>query len=340
MAFPYIFSSSFDTGDNSEWDSESDTGTKLDFPHYTALAAVPGRPMPYRGAYCMRIADIADTNDHTVTEGDMNIADTATAWVRFALYVSTDFAATADDIFNIFEWQQAGGTVEAAISLQITAATDLIGIGIVDGTEASTFSGNIIKGAWHVIEARFTVDVTPGTGTVLELYVDGARVQTDNGGNQAAAIGQGVLGTQNTLATTDTGYLLFDEFAFDDTRLGITHRFHTHRLITTSSFLFVGPGRIDNAKLLDGGSGDVTLELYDTDVYNSSLTPVFLDRTAAANTNVDAADVPVDFSRGCLAILGGTLPGAVLTIGAGVGWGSDGAIRNYALRRKPAVGGL
>ena len=340
MAFPYIFESSFDTGDATEWSGgETDTGSLLDFPHYTDLAAIPGASAPYRGAYCMRIQP-GDTNDHTVDEAGIDIADTATRYVRFALYVSSDFAATADDIFNIFEWQQAGGTVEAVISLQVTAATDLVDIAIADGTEASSGFAPLTKGVWHIIEALFTVDVTPGTGGVLTLYVDGAQYQNVTGHNQAAAIGLGVLGTQNTLSTTDTGFLLFDEFAFDDTRLGITHRFHTHRLITTSAFLFVGPGRIDNIKLLDGGSGDVLVELYDTDVYSASLTPVWLGRTVVNNTHVDAADVPVEFSRGCLAIVAGTTPGAQFTLGRAVGWGSDGAIRTYASKRVPAPGNI
>lgn len=336
MSLPYIFSASFDTGDNTEWDSESDTGSLLDFPHYTTLANIPSAPAPYRGAYCMRIQP-GDTNDHTVTEGDINIADTATAWTRFTLYVSDDFAATADDIFNIFEWQQAGGTVEAVISLQVIAATDEVGIGIKDGTEATAFV-SLSKGKWHIVEVKFTVDVTPGTGTVLELYLDGALAASDSGGNQAAAIGTGVLGTQNTLATTDTGYLLFDEFAFDDTRMGIPYRFANHRMITTSSFLFMGQGTIGNVKIIDTGGGDVVLELYDTDEFSTSMEPKWYGHTVTANVDVDAADVPIEFTRGCLAVFAaGTLPAALFQISAAVGWGSDGAIENLAYKRRAGV---
>jgi hypothetical protein len=334
MAFPYLYSASFDVGDNSEWDSEADSGSLLDFPHYVTLARTPGLAMPYRGAYCMRIQP-GDTNDHTVIEGDIDIADDVTRWIRFALHISDDFATSSDDIFNIWEFQQAGGTVEGCISLQITAATDLVEIGAADGTEAASGFTEITKGVWHVIEAKYTVS-TGGSG-VFDLYIDGVRRQNLTSLTNAAAIGKGALGTQNTLAATSTGYLLFDEFAFDDTRIGITDRFETNQLVTTSSFLFMGPGRIDNIKLLDGGSGDVTVELYDTDIFTSSLTPRWRERTAANNTNVDAADVPITFVRGCLAIIGGTLPGVIFNIGRAVGWGSDGAIRNYAARRKPSI---
>lgn len=340
MAFPYLYSASFDTGNNTEWDTETDTGNLLDFPHYSELARIPGYPAPYRGAYCMRIRP-GDTNDHTLTEGDIDIADTVTRWIRFAMFVSADFGATADDIFNIFEWQQApGGTVEAVISLRVTAATGNVDIAIADGTEAATGFTSLQKGVWHVIEALFTVDVAPGANGVLELYVDGSLVQRETGHNQAAAIGQGVLGTQNTLATTNAGFLLFDEFAFDDGRLGITHRFAEHRIIGTSSFLFVGTGKLGNIKILDGGGGNVILELYDTDVYNASLTPLWRGRTSTANIDFDAADVPVNFTRGCLGVLSGTTPGAQFQIMRATGWGSDGAVRTHASKRVAGVGGI
>lgn len=329
MAYPYLFSASFDTGDNSEWDSESDTGSLLDFPHYATLCAIPSAPAPYRGAYCMRIAP-GDTNDHTLTEGDIDIADAATRYVRFALFISSNFASTADDTFNIFEFQQAGGTIEASLSLRITGSTDAVEIGIGDGVVATDFVP-IGKGAWHVVEMRLLVS-TGGTGT-FTLWVDGGQAVALTSQTHAAAVGQGVLGTQDTAATTNAGFLLFDAFDFDDTRLGVTRRFDTHRLITTSSFLFMGPGRIDNLKILDGGSGNVTVELYDTDVYSASLTPIWRDRTSSNNATQDAADVPIQFHRGCLAILAGTSPGVIANIGLAVGWGGDGAVRTYAATR-------
>src|SRR3990167_10851488 len=328
MAFPYIASSSFDTGNNSEWDSESDTGSLLDFPHYTTLAAIQDAPAPYRGAYCMRITP-GDTNDHTLTEGDMNIADGSTAWVRFAMYISKDFAATANDIFNIFEWQSAGATVEAVISLQITATTDLVEIAAADGTEASTGWTYLSKGVWHVIEAMLTVST--GSAGALDLYVDGERVQNLASQDHAGPITDGIFGTQGTLSTTNAGYLLFDEFAFDNTRLGYTARWEKSRLITSSSFMFVGPGKVKAVTILDGGSGDVSLELYDTDTYRASMSPVWRSRTVVNNTDVPVMGLDIPFSRGCLAVLGGTLPGAIIQIDNAVQWGSDAAIKSYAI---------
>lgn len=332
MAFPYIFSDAFDTGDFSRWDVvESDTGSKLDVPHYATLAAIPGAPVPYRGAYCMRVdLTTGDANDHTVGDGDMNIADGSTAWVRFALFISTSFAATTDDTFNIFEFQQDGGTVEASVGLRITASTDLMEIGVGDGAAPTSFA-SISKGAWHVIEVRMLVS-TSDVGT-LTLFVDGAQHVALTGLDHAAAVGAGVLGTQDQLSTT-TGLIYFDEFAFDDTRLAVTRRFDLSRLIANPACLFVGAGEVDQVHILDGGSGDVTLELYDADQYTSSMTPLWRYRATTANAPVDPHnDSHVRFSKGCYAVLGGTLPGAVVQIGKAAGWGSDGAIRTHAAKR-------
>ena len=74
----------------------------------------------------MRI-QMGDTNDHTLTEGDIDIADATTRSFRFYLYLSPNIVATADDTFNIFELQQTGGaTTEASLGLRITAGNPTI----------------------------------------------------------------------------------------------------------------------------------------------------------------------------------------------------------------------
>lgn len=329
MAFPYIFEANFEGGTNAEFDSESDTGSRLDFPHYTTLAQIPGMPAPYRGAYCMRIV-MGDTNDHTLIEGDIDIADTVTRYSRFMLYVGTDVAATADDTFNIYEVQGTANAVENAVGLRITASTDVVEIGV--GNTAPTVFSVIPKGKWLSVEL-ISVIQTGGTGTAT-LQVDGGQVAQVTTLTNTAVL-RGVLGTQDTLSTT-TGTLLFDQFAFDDTQLyPITQRFTETVFVTKSGHLFVGAGRVENASLLAGAATDGVLSIYDTDTANTNdVHNLKLELKNVTNSDiVDPAGVPIDLYRGCYVTLAGTTPRAMVKISPRHHF-SDGAIRAYGQRRK------
>jgi hypothetical protein len=334
MAFPYVFESNFDAGSNAEWDSESDTGARLDFPHYTELARIPAMPAPYKGAYCMRV-QMGDTNDHVLVEGDIDIADADTRFFRFYLFAASNVTATADDTFNIFELQQAGGTVECSLGMRITAASNLLEIGIGDGTAPSTFL-EFVRNRWTCIEWKVKCS-TGGSGT-QDLYIDGALVKSLTSQTHAAAIGRGVLGTQDTLSTT-AGVLLFDRFAMDDLQIyPDVQRFPKTVRLTKSAHVFVGPGWIDAATLL---STNGTMDLYDTDTANTNQA---LAKKVELNTgnNFVANDSPIYFERGCYVVLGGTNPYGdvdLMTVpripgmhGPLAHWG-DGSIRTYASKR-------
>lgn len=338
MAIPYIFESTFEQGTNAEWDSESDTGSLLDFPHYATLAKLQGVPMPYRGAYCMRIT-LGDTNDHTLTEGDIDIADAATRYFRWYLYVSPDFTATADDVFSIFELQQAGGTVEQTVGMRITAASNLLEIGVGDGTAPSSY-WPFERGKWVCVELLSTIS-TGGSGA-MTLYLDGAQVIALTGQTQAAAVGQGVLGTQLTLSTT-TGTLYFDSFAMDDARIyPFQKRFPSQVNVTKSAHIFVGPGYVDGASLLTS-TADNTMVLYDTDTAETAV-------AASTVANMDNAGIsgvsgPIYFERGCYAAVAGTSPAGIVYLTQasekpgvfGPVYHSHAGMRLYGQRRKARV---
>lgn len=341
MAFPWIFASNFEQGTNAEWDSEQDTGSKLDFPHYSTLATIPGAPAPYRGAYCARIdLTSGDTNDHTLTEGDMDIADAGTGYFRWYMYISSNFTATANDVFNIFELQQAGGTVEMSVSMQITASSNLLEIGFGDGVAQSSFVTYPARGRWCCIELLATVS-TGGSG-VATLFLDGTQVQTSTTLTQAAAVGQCVLGTQNTLSTT-TGVIYLDQFVMDDARIyPISVRFPHEVLLTKSGHVFVGSGTVENVSLLSGAGTDCVLSIFDTDVGNTndaSNVRVELKNTAN-NELVDPAGTPLTFQRGCYVSLSGTNPRALVKIGWAQGYWSDGRIKQHGEKRRAAPGGF
>jgi hypothetical protein len=334
MAYPWIFESNFESGTNGEWDSESDTGSLLDFPHYSDLACIPGAPVPYRGAYCMRIV-CGDTNDHTVTEGDIDIADAATRYFRWHLFAATNLTATSDDAFNIFELQQAGGTVEQSVGMQITAATNKLEIGIGDGTAPSSYV-EFPRGRWVCVELTSTIS-TGGAGA-MTLFLDGGQAITLTSLTQAAAVGRGVLGTQDTLATT-TGALYFDQFVMDDARVyPLRERFPAQVPLSKSAHVFVGPGCIEGAALLSTTVGEV-MRLYDTDTA-SSLDELSFVAELSVNGSSSISG-PVQFRRGCYALLSGTAPyGEVFLVQSshkpatfGPLYYSPGAIRQYGLKR-------
>ena len=327
MAFPYVEEDCFENG--STVGTESDTGSLLDFPHYSTLARTPGLPMPFRGAYCMRIQP-GDTNAHTITYADVNISLDAVAWSRF--YVWHEIEATADDIFNIYELK-ASSTVEGAVSLRVTAATGLVEIGIGE-TAASTFACALSPGQWHCVELKANLDDGSSNDGALDLYVDGYPVQSATDLDQGA-ITDALLGTTGTLSTT-TGAIYFDEYVHDDLRIGpIRDRWTESNDVTISRHVAIGPCCVDAANLISGTGTDTYLELYDSDevIRTDSVTVAGtlkwrLDHVAPS------LDTPLEFHRGVYAVIGGTTPRALVHLTRATAYGSEGAVRSWAATRK------
>jgi len=304
MAFPYVFSSNFEAGSNAEWDLETDTGSILDFPHYTELARYPwASATPYRGSYCARIKQ-SGTADATLTEGDIDISDGGTAYFRWYMNFLPDFTATADDTVNFFELQQAGGTIEQTMGFRVVAATGAINLGIGDGIAPTSFDTEALtRNEWHCIELLSTIS-TAAAGA-MTLWVDGRQAAALTSLTQAAAVGQGVLGTQAALGTT-TGTLLFDLFDMDDGRIyPERERFPQIFNLLKTGQVFVGPGNIASAALLTLSSGD-TISLFDTDIANVVNAQNFkVELKDSTNTGLEG---PMFFERGCYAVITGTNP--------------------------------
>jgi hypothetical protein len=141
---------------------------------------------------------------------------------------------------------------------------------------------------------------------VFTLYLDGASVLSLTGLDNAAAIGQGVLGSQNTLSTT-LGAIYYDQFGFNTSRMyPYRQRFPEHGIhVFHTGHLFVGPGHIEGATLVSIANSDETMILYDTDTANVNDTTPTVDLSATAQTSVGG---PIYFERGCYAVVGGTSP--------------------------------
>lgn len=334
MAFPWIFASNFESGSNADWDSESDTGSLLDFPHYSVLASLPwSQAAPYSGAYCMRVR-MGDTNDHTLTEADIAIAADTGRYASFMLYLAPNVTATADDTFQILELQQAGGTVEAVVGLRITASTNAVEIGCGETAPTAFATATLDRNRWYHVELFADLDAGGGNDGSLTLYLDGVSVATVSSLDQGA-VGKGVLGTQDTLSTT-TGTLLFDDFVFDDAQVyPRRERFPLDVTPTKSTHVFVGPGAVQFGALLSTTAGN-TMKLYDTDTAN-----VNDAQGLVADLDYDAGRVsiegPLYFTRGCYVQLSGTNPrGSVQLLRSvdGPRFYSAQGIRHYGQNRR------
>jgi hypothetical protein len=307
-----LFSENFETGTIGGFDSETDTASQLDIVHYKTLGRYPWpNCTPYSGAYCMRLVLTGSTADATLSESSVDIADGVTNYFIFDVYFAPNFAATADDIFQLVELQGAAAAITASFGVQITAATQAIQLGIGSAASAgvpNTFmSAPIERDTWYTVELKMKPSTT-GTGT-LDMFVTRAGDPTQQTA-QAALTGKtnivvtdAVVGVQNQLATT-TGVILLDKFAFSDVRIYPRERYTQNPTFIQSAHAFVGPGYIDGAAILDGTTP--TMKLWDTDSADTSGEPKVWLATGA--TNQSSIGGHIFFSKGCYVELGGTTP--------------------------------
>ena len=337
MAFPYIFESNFEPGSNAEWDSETDTDNALDFPSYKTLARQGLEP--FSGAHCMRLRAGLGTNDATVTEGDIDIADTVTRYFRFNILFADDFRCTATDAsVSLLELQGAANAITASFGFKITVSTDVINLGIGSANAAAvpaTFSTQAVeRGVWYTVELAVDIQ-TGGTGT-LDMYVTrwGSTAAT---GAEAAlatktniAVTHGVLGLQDHLATT-IGTILIDNFVMDDARIyPQSARYPETPLLTKTAHAFVGPGKIDELTLLAGGAADNVCKVYDTDIASTTASLVAeLSNSIAAETV--SRITPIEVQHGAYCVLSGTNPRALVKIAHAPY--SAGAVRSLGAKR-------
>jgi hypothetical protein len=344
MAFPYLAHVNFEDGTKQSFNTETDTGGKLDFAHYSTLAKIPGMPAPWRGAYCMRIDLAPGTQDAYLQEDDdLDLSADGALHVKWKMWVSTDVVMANNDEFLIFSLQSTGPVNEVVVALNYTTANGLrIGVG-------ETAAAQLIPcptGRWFDVELHVELDAGGGNDGSVIMRIDGQTLTTVATLDQAAII-QARLGVQGQDSGTTRGVLLFDHFMADDARLYPTNddqRWSYNQTIYKSGHLFVGRGTLENIQLITGDTDNI-LECWDTD---SALTTDVNRRkvylvTSTAEEIVDPAGMPVTFTRGCYVTLSGTAAGsgpqAIAKFCNVAAWGSDGAVKTYGQKRKPLAQG-
>ena len=345
MAYPYLSNANFEDGTKGHFDSESDSANRLDFAHYSQLAQIPGLGMPWRGAYCVRVDLSASTTDAYLQEDtSWDLAAAGSIYFRFKIWISRDIVMANNDQFNILKLQSAGPVDEVVAGLIYTTAGGLkFGV----GETAITSSSYIPRGEWVDVEVKAVIDSGAGNDGTIDYWINGTA-GTQVASLDQAAITQGRFGVMGQDAGTTAGNILLDNIVADDARIYPTTpegRFPESMFFTTSGHAWVGNGVLENVSLVTGGTDNI-LEIYDTDTGNTndiSKRRVYLT-TSTANEVVDQAGMPITLTRGCYIKLSGTQgaggPFAIVKVGRAVGWGSDGAVRNYGQRRKQLIGNV
>lgn len=335
MAFPFLSQNNFSDGGVGHFDSETDTETRLDFPHYVTLARTPGLPMPWRGVYCMRAAlanDGTPADAYVQETASWDTAAAATLFVRFMLYASSDITMANADEFAVLQLWSATNTVEAGVYINYTTANGLrIGIGKASATSFRPLTA----GAWHSVEIKAVVDSGVGNDGTLDGWLDNAAFTQVTALDQGA-ITSGVVGVLSQDAGTTAGNVFFDSIIADDARIGSpVERFPQPYLMTASGHAFAGPGEVCDVQLLSGAATDNVLQIFDTDTaYTGDASNIVLElKNTANNQAVDVADIGRHVKRGCYVSLTGTNPRALVSFKCA--YQDNSTLRAYALRRKP-----
>ena len=345
MAFAFLSENGFELGTLGHFDAESDSDSKLSFPHYSELAAIPGMPMPYRGAYCMRVDLSLGTADAYVQEtGSWDTAADGTAiHFRFMFWFGAPRGQSVtmanNDLFSIFELWSATNTVEAAIFVQYTTANGYrLGVNETSSASGASFLGLTLN-EWHCVELAATIDNAANNDGTLVLRLDGGAATTVSSLNQGA-ITSGVVGTIGIDAGTTRGVCLFDEIVADDARIfPPLERWPDELLMTASGHAFVGPGTIENITLMSGAGTDNVVSVFDTDTaYTSDASNIVTElKNTANNELVDPAGMPVNVIRGAYISMSGTNPRAMVKICKASTYGSEGAMKTYGANRQPVA---
>jgi hypothetical protein len=119
------------------------------------------------------------------------------------------------------------------------------------------------------------------------------------------------------------GTVYFDELLLDEGRVYDDAGAHNGALsggslfFAKSGFAFLGPGEVEHLSVIEGGSGDCRVRLYDTD--HPTRLPVGALRydlkVPAASATAQSTSRRVPFKRGAFVQLSGTNPQAIVRLG-------------------------
>ena len=345
MAFAYLSEEGFEEGTIGHFDAQSPaTFSRAFYYYFSELAAMPGMPAPWHGAYCFGVDLATNTTNHYIQEtGSWDTSSPNTIWFRWMQWAGGPaFSMTDGDEFYTFQLWSSTNTIEVAAGIRYTTAEGYrFGVGASCLTHSTSQLLTFPLNRWHAVE----LGVVTGASTVsaIDLYIDGSHA-TQITGLTINTITSGVIGIigQSPLTTTG-GVVLWDDMIADDAQIyWPRERFPRTKTMTAPGHAFVGHGVIEDFTLLAGAATDCVVQLFDTDAGNvNDVSAVKGELKNTSNSeSVAWHGQPIEFTRGCYVHMTGTNPRCVVNIGRAAGYWSDGKIRSFGARRTPRPGNV
>ena len=340
MGYPYLFIETFEGADEGVFTAETDGDSILDYPHFTELAR--HKQLPWRGAYCMRIRPAGGTASAYVQENDsFDTAAAGTIFIRFYVYLGSNFAMANADKFSLMELESVvDTTTEVACGLDRSGSDIRFWFNETAAAAGATTkvlgTTTTALGKWYCFEIKALIDDGAGNNGTIDGWVNdgsaGAQIATlDQGAIVDAKFG--VIG----LDATTTGTILMDCIIADELQVfSDTERFKPLNQwlpcstagggSTTAEYHpVIGSGRV--AVAVTSTASDGVLSLYDTDGVSTRLEPIAVIRNTVASA-LTPGDHSYEFSFGLYATLSGTNVQAFVSVERGGLW-SEGALITY-----------
>ena len=335
MGFSWLFEENFEDGTKGLFNTETDTASILDFPHYTELARQG--MAPYQGAYACRVRPNGGTTSGYLIESDgFDTSAAGTIFVRFNVYLGKDLVMTDTDKFTIFD-------LESTLNTTSEVACGLIRSGTainfwMSETAATTTSvltlgtTTTALGKWYQVELKALIDSGgPNDGT-LDGWVNGTPLTQITALDQAAIV-NARIGAIGVDAGT-SGTLLFHRVMADDARIFpeiVRFGALNYRSTALNNHVLVGPGKF--AMGFTSGGTDGVASVYDTDGVPSELTPAVKLRNVTALESVPGHDI-FEVQHGAYVVISGTTaPDVYFSIESG-GMLSEAGYVNRGLKTK------
>ena len=214
-----LFSSGFETGDLSEWDSNSKDGS-------STISASNDTAMT--GSYSCKFVITTDST-YAYLKEDNAFADQSEAYASFYIKIG-NWSMADGEAFYLFQFQTDAGATEVRLKLSKTSGNYYLTAQVHDDAGAwqnatswqCNDNPNIFDGNWHHIEVHFKAGTAGNNDGGVQLYVDGASRSSNIGSIDCdtKAVGKIALGATSGLDVNTSGTFYIDDVAVDSTQIG------------------------------------------------------------------------------------------------------------------------